>query len=230
ATVALAPRAIDEEPELGVDLGARADVLAPRVPGAEIALEEADHHPRLGRRVERARERVAEPIELGALGAEDRAEDDLERDALRELVEGEGAIARDLGDGLLRDRLHRLAVVEERVAAEGRGEEATLAPVPLSVEEDHAVLAEEGLEHRVGLARAEDVRIARDEVADGVGLGVDDERRRAGQPHGEGRAVSRLARREELPWRDDEARELHGRRQERARRKPAVPVAIDELL
>ena len=77
-------------------------------------------------------------------------------------------------------------------ALERREQELSLAQVLGPVEHQHRVRPEHRLHERVGLAGAQVGLIAREQLADRVGIDDVDARAEAGHPHGEHVAVARL--------------------------------------
>jgi len=103
--------------------------------------------------------------------AENRLEDDLQRDRLHprpQLVGGPGRPALDLAGG---DLGHRLAVALHALTVERRQQQAALADVRLLVEHQNGVVAEEGTQDVVALAGVEDPRVAGEDLFHGLGVG-----------------------------------------------------------
>ena len=112
---------------------------------------------RVGGQVEELAQGDAQlPHPLSAVDAEDRLEDDLERDRLHprpQLVGRAERPALDLAGG---DLGHLLLVALHARAVEGRQQQLALADVGLLVEDEDRVLAEHRLEDLVALAGVED--------------------------------------------------------------------------
>jgi endonuclease/exonuclease/phosphatase family metal-dependent hydrolase len=159
---------------------------------ADPVRAERQHRPEeagVGGEVEEAAERRAQPLEAGAaVDAEDRLDDDLERDRLHpraQPVRGAGRPALDLAGG---DRLHLLAVALHALAVERRQQQPALADVALLVEHEDRVLAEQRPQDLVALARVEDPGVAGEDLLDHLGLGDDHPVLLVGDLQGEGRA------------------------------------------
>src|SRR4029078_12824104 len=83
------------------------------------------------------------------------------------------------GDLALGDLADQLAVGLHPLAVERWQQRLALAQVLRAVEQQHAAGAEQGLEDRISLARAPDVRVAGEDGLDVVGVADDDPRRAA---------------------------------------------------
>ncbi len=150
----------------------------PRREGAEVALERRDHHQHAegaGHAVEERGEPDRELIVPGpAVDAEDRAQDDVERDLLHRGVEREALAFGPRREGLFGDGAHDLGIGLHARAVERRQEHAAVAEVLGPVEEDQRAIADQELEAAVGFAGVEDVGIAGEDLLDQLGIGEDD--------------------------------------------------------
>ncbi len=157
-----------------VHLAADAHQAAPRRPGPEVDLQQQDVRP--GPLVEQRGQEIAQAGEPRALvDPEHRAQDHLERDALHLPVDREGPADGPAVHRGGRDVAHDLAVGLHALAVERRLHHPALAQVARSVEEEQGVLAHERLQERVGLAGAQVLAIAGEDLPDGLGVGEEDE-------------------------------------------------------
>jgi hypothetical protein len=117
-------------------------------------------------------EDLTQPVELGALvDTEHRAHDHLEGHRLHARPELERLPVRPAVDLALRDLAHNLAVALHALPVEGRQEQLALAHVRSLVEQQYRVVAEDRLQHHVGLAGMEHARVAREHLPHVVGVG-----------------------------------------------------------
>ena len=197
---------------------------APRheaAPGRELAEIEAQrgHDVEDGELREHVQHRLAQRLELRTGGAEDRAQDDVERDGARGRLDREEALERPLVHRAARDLPDRVAVRVHAGAVEGRQQEAPLAQVPLPVHQEQRVAPDEGL-HPV--ERGPDAHVLgtqAEDLADGRLVREDDDRRLRRDPQREGGAVARAAALEEGQHPEHEERALRDRWKARARRQ-----------
>ena len=121
---------------------------------------------------------------------EDRAGDDLQRDALRGGTDGGGLPQRPALDLRARGLGHHLGVVAHALAVERRQHELALAHVGGVVEEQHRLVPEQRQQDPVGLAGVQQPRIAGEHLLDRVGVGEEDPGALVGDLHGEHVAVA----------------------------------------
>ena len=169
---------------------ARAAISLPqglRGPGARAGEDQGDDAGAAADHVEQSAQRRGDAAAaLGVLDAEHGAGDHLERDRLHAREDGEGAIARpgrDLALGGLDDDP---LVAAHPLAVERGKEEAAVAQVLGPVEQQGRGRAEDRGEDLVALPGVEQVRIAGEDLLDGLGIAGHDDvavgRRAEGEP------------------------------------------------
>ena len=120
------------------------------------------------RHVERAADRVAQP---GVAGAEDDAQDHLERERLHALQRPDRPARRPAVELLLGERGDRVAPARERLAVERREHQPPLAQVLGAVQQQDRVRAGERLQHARALAAAEHLGVGGEHALDVRGIG-----------------------------------------------------------
>ena len=217
---AVAAALLDEREELGVGLRAGAQEAPPRRAGPEVALHRREQAHGVGSDGQQGAQVLAQAIEpCPLLQAEDRAQDDLERERLQARVEGDPLAPRptlDLGGG---DLGHDRGQPRDLLAVEGRQHETPLGQVGVLVEQDHRVAADQRLEDARAAARMQDLRGRREDLLDLVGVREHHERRRGDQANGEARAEARAAAFEEGDRPRPPAHRLQPGRSPRSRRQ-----------
>jgi peptidylprolyl isomerase len=173
--LARAAALVDQGEDQLVGAVAHVDEARPGRQRPEAAAEGRQQRQRRGAEVEQLLERDAQLVEPRAgREAEDRAQDDLERQRLRALVQDErlaGAPAVDLARG---DLLHQSDERPHPLAVEGGQHELALRQVLAPVEQQHGARPDDVLEHARALAGVQHVGRRGEDLADLVGLGDED--------------------------------------------------------
>ena len=132
--------------------------------------------PRLaGGGVEQLSQRRPDPLHpLAAVDAEDGAQDHLQGDRLHRGLDCELATAGPGGDRALGHSAHRLRVGLHPLAVEGRQQQAALAQVLATVEQQHRAVAEDRLQDRVAAPGEQLLGVAGEDGFDRGRVGGDD--------------------------------------------------------
>jgi hypothetical protein len=176
--VGLLPRAaalVDQREDERVGVRAHVHEARPRRERAEAAAERGQQRQRGGSEVEQLPQRGPQLVELRTGGeAEDRAQDDLERQRLGALVQREVPVRAPGGDLALGHLLHHADERAHPLAMEGGQHQLALRQVLAPVEQQHGARADDRLEHLRALAGVQDVGGRHEHLADLVGLREED--------------------------------------------------------
>ena len=173
--LARAPALVDEREDQLVGALAHVDEARPRRERPEAAAERRQQRQRRGAEVEQLLERDAQLVELRPGGEpEHRAQDDLERQRLRALVQREPLVRAPGGDLALGDVLHHADERAHALAVEGGQHQLALRQVLAAVEQQHRARADDRLEHLRALAGVQDAGGRREHLAQLVGLREED--------------------------------------------------------
>ena len=171
--VAAAP---DLRVERLVERVARADEARPWAPRPEVAAHRREQRHRVRARLEQPDHAVADVREArAALVAEDHAQDHVERDRLHPRLERDRCAERPVVHVLGGDLGHQLLVAAQPLAVERRQHQLPLPQVLAPVEQQHGARAEHRLERHVRLARAELLRVGREDLLERGGVGDEHE-------------------------------------------------------
>jgi hypothetical protein len=163
----------------------------PRAAAEVAALQLGDGRGRLGAEVENRREQLAELVQAPAgIEAEDSAQDDLERQALKPRMKRRRLIARPAGDLALGDVPHQAGQALHLLSVKGREHQLALLEVLALVEEDQRPATDHGLEDASALARVQNVRRRGEQLLQLVRLREDHEGRARQQPDREPLAIA----------------------------------------